>query len=109
MSVKFEKETVKQAQTVISGAEGGHIPGTSGKHPLAEAVGTALTGGSDNAGVKGYLAVSCSNLDSATGQGRGLLIDMSRHTSRNSKRILSEPRCSQQARWLVRKNSLHRG
>ena len=59
MSVKFERDTVRQsAQNVMSGAaEGGRIPGTSGKHTFAEAVGTALTGGEKNAGVKGYLAV----------------------------------------------------
>lgn len=56
MSVKFE-ETVKKAQDVMPGAEGGRIPGTSGKHPIAAAVGTAITGGRDNAGTKGYLAV----------------------------------------------------
>jgi hypothetical protein len=33
------------------------LPGTSGKHPLAETVGTALTGGKSMAGTKGYLAV----------------------------------------------------
>jgi small basic protein len=59
MSVKFEKKTteeaVKTAQDVMSGAEGGHLPGTSGKHPIAAAVGTALTGGKDMAGTKGYL------------------------------------------------------
>jgi hypothetical protein len=55
MSVKFE-ETVKKAQDVMSGAEGGNIPGTSGKHPIAARVGTALTGGRQNAGTKGYLA-----------------------------------------------------
>ena len=59
MSVKFE-ETVKKAQDVMSGAEGGRIPGTSGDHPIAARVGTALTGGRQNAGTKGYLAVSTS-------------------------------------------------
>lgn len=62
MSVKFERDTLKQtAQNVMSGAapEGGKIPGTSGKHPIAERVGTALTGGVQNAGTKGYLAVRC--------------------------------------------------
>ena len=79
MSLKFERDR----DTVVSGAssrpssapssvhggsralqgpirhalEGPHIPGTSGKHPVAEAVGTALTGGRSEAGVKGYLAV----------------------------------------------------
>lgn len=58
MSVRFEKKTeeaVKAAQNVMSGAEGGAIPGTSGKHPIAAAVGTALTGGKEMAGTKGYL------------------------------------------------------
>lgn len=58
MSVKFERDVVvEKAQSVMSGAESGHIPGTSGKHPIAEAVGTAITGGLRNAGTKGYLAV----------------------------------------------------
>lgn len=35
----------------------GILPGTSGKHPIAEAIGTALTGGKEMAGSKGYLAV----------------------------------------------------
>jgi len=35
----------------------GVLPGTSGDHPIAEMVGTALTGGKENAGTKGYLAV----------------------------------------------------
>jgi hypothetical protein len=33
------------------------LPGTSGKHPMSEALGTALTGGKSMAGTKGYLAV----------------------------------------------------
>jgi hypothetical protein len=66
MSVKFE-ETVKKAQDVMSGAEGGNIPGTSGKHPIAARVGTALTGGRDNAGTKGYLAVSLHRYCSSPG------------------------------------------
>lgn len=33
------------------------LPGTTGKHPVAEALGTALTGGKSMAGTKGYLAV----------------------------------------------------
>lgn len=60
MSVKFERETLRQtAQNVASNTvPDGKIPGTSGKHPLAEKVGTALTGGLQSAGTKGYLAVS---------------------------------------------------
>ena len=52
MSVKFEKETIKQtggtAASVLKG----------GKHDLADEIGTALTGGKGNIGAKGYLAVS---------------------------------------------------
>lgn len=61
MSVKFERDTLRQtAQNVLPSAVAqGKIPGTSGKHPLAEQVGTALTGGMRNAGTKGYLAVCC--------------------------------------------------
>jgi len=33
------------------------IPGTSGKHPITAAIGTAITGGKENAGTKGYLMV----------------------------------------------------
>ncbi len=59
MSVKFERDTFqKTAQSVVNNAApNGQIPGTSGKHPLAEKIGTALTGGAGNAGTKGYLAV----------------------------------------------------
>lgn len=59
MSVKFERDTLRQTtQNAASNAlPQGQIPGTSGKHPLAEKVGTALTGGIQNAGTKGYLAV----------------------------------------------------
>jgi hypothetical protein len=42
---------------------GGPLPGTSGKHPLAEAVGTALTGGKSAAGTKGYLAAYLKQLE----------------------------------------------
>ena len=69
MSVKFERDTVRQgpgpsmsgaagfAEKVADKVAGGPLPGTSGKHPIAEAVGTAITGGEKNAGTKGYLAV----------------------------------------------------
>lgn len=54
MSVKFEKETIKQT---------GGIAGTQGilrggKQELADEIGTALTGGTGNIGKPGYLAVS---------------------------------------------------
>lgn len=58
MSVKFEKDTFQTTtQNVMNKAADGKIPGTSGKHPISERVGTALTGGMANAGTKGYLAV----------------------------------------------------
>ncbi|KAG5930588.1 hypothetical protein E4U42_006676 [Claviceps africana] len=66
MSVKFERDTLRQtAQNVLPGAlPDGKIPGTSGKNPLAEQVGTALTGGLANAGTKGYLAAYIKQLES---------------------------------------------
>lgn len=73
MSFKFERDTYKQTEGVagVAGAAAsavadardqllgrdGPIPGTSGKHPIREAIGTAITGGKQNAGTKGYLAV----------------------------------------------------
>lgn len=57
-SVKFHAEQLKHtAEDFLDKAEAGDIPGISGKHPLAEAVGTVITGGLKNAGTKGYLAV----------------------------------------------------
>lgn len=57
MSVKFEKDTIKQTG-VIPGAPGipplGPLGG--GKHELAHELGTALTGGKGDAGQPGYLA-----------------------------------------------------
>ena len=62
MSLKFERDTYREAapsavSSASSGTRGGPIPGTSGKHPIAAAIGTAVTGGKQNAGTKGYLAV----------------------------------------------------
>lgn len=52
MSVKFEKDTYRQTGGVP-------LPSVrSGKHELADEIGTALTGGAANAGQPGYLAVS---------------------------------------------------
>lgn len=61
MSVKFQRETVKTASEAAAslGVQiPTRIPGTSGDHPIAEAIGTALTGGKKNAGTKAYLGVS---------------------------------------------------
>jgi hypothetical protein len=53
MSVKFEKETIKQT----GGLAGAEAIMKGGKHELADEIGTALTGGKGNAGKPGYLAV----------------------------------------------------
>lgn len=68
MSLKVERDTVERVTETVGGSaaaaaaaasapRGGPLPGTSGKHPIAEAIGTALTGGKKNAGTKGYLMV----------------------------------------------------
>ncbi|TDZ29135.1 PXMP2/4 family protein 3 [Colletotrichum sidae] len=68
MSVKFEKETketlqkgVDKVQEILHPEK--PLPGTSGKHPLTEALGTAITGGKKNAGSKGYLAAYIKQLE----------------------------------------------
>ena len=75
MSLKIERDTVSQVTQglkekvvnhggivgstahAVAEAASGQLPGTSGKHPIAEVVGTAITGGRQNAGTKGYLSV----------------------------------------------------
>ncbi|CAL3966407.1 hypothetical protein PZA11_003069 [Diplocarpon coronariae] len=53
MSVKFEKDTIKQTDGVAAA-----LPSIrSAKHELAEEIGTALTGGKSSVGQRGYLAV----------------------------------------------------
>jgi len=60
-TLKIEKDTHKsvvgEVAAAVSEAASGQLPGTSGKHPISAVVGTALTGGRQNAGTKGYLAV----------------------------------------------------
>ncbi|CAN8096842.1 unnamed protein product [Discula destructiva] len=76
MSFKFERDTYKQTDGVAGAAasavadardqllgKDGPIPGTSGKHPIREAIGTAITGGRQNAGTKGYLAAYIKQLE----------------------------------------------
>ncbi|KAK6207797.1 Mpv17/PMP22 family protein [Colletotrichum tabaci] len=64
MSVKFEKDTIKKGvEEVKKGLIGDPLPGTSGKHPISEAIGTAITGGKKNAGSKGYLAAYIKELE----------------------------------------------
>jgi len=54
MSVKFEKDTIKQTGGV-AGTQGAPTM-RGGKHELADEIGTALTGGKGSVGTKGYLA-----------------------------------------------------
>ncbi|KAI1398465.1 integral membrane protein [Hypoxylon fuscum] len=76
MSVKIEKETIRHAtETVPSHGhhgplhqlvhhrDGPPLPGTSGKHPFAEAIGTVITGGKKNAGTRGYLMAYINELE----------------------------------------------
>lgn len=63
-SIKIERDTVTKATEVVAeAAKDGPLPGTSGKHPISEAIGTALTGGKANAGTKGYLMWYISELE----------------------------------------------
>ena len=59
MPVRFGTETVHKAIDKVGEITDPsvEIPGTSGKHPISAAIGTALTGGRENAGTKGYLMV----------------------------------------------------
>lgn len=74
MSFKFERDTYKHSEGGVAGVADAAmsaaadardqllgrnppLPGTTGKHPISETIGTALTGGKKNAGTKGYLAV----------------------------------------------------
>ncbi|KAK3374861.1 hypothetical protein B0H63DRAFT_257631 [Podospora didyma] len=81
MSLKIERDTVSQVTQglkenvvnhggivgstahAVAEAASGQLPGTSGKHPIAEVVGTAITGGRQNAGTKGYLAAYLKQLE----------------------------------------------
>jgi len=49
---------IASTAAAVTEAATGNLPGTKGHHPVAAVVGTAITGGRDNAGTKGYLAVS---------------------------------------------------
>ncbi|KAI1865793.1 hypothetical protein JX265_008116 [Neoarthrinium moseri] len=64
MSLKIERDTVRKGtESLTSAARDGHLPGTSGKHPIAEKLGTAITGGKTNAGTKGYLMAYIKQLE----------------------------------------------
>lgn len=107
MSVKFEKETIKQTGG-IAGVQGISTM-RGGKHELADEIGTALTGGKGNAGKPGYLAVSRSYLTMRkVSRPIGSHSDeryIYRHIYSNSRPILSELRCSLLDRFPPVKNS----
>lgn len=68
-NIKIERDTVRKGTETVTDAaaaaaaaaaassKDGHLPGTSGKHPHLEKIGTVITGGKGNAGTKGYLMV----------------------------------------------------
>lgn len=64
-TLKIERDTVRKGTETVASAtaaakdalKDGQIPGTSGKHPHLDKIGTAITGGKGNAGTKGYLMV----------------------------------------------------
>ncbi|KEZ45318.1 Integral membrane protein [Scedosporium apiospermum] len=65
-SVKFEatqkiRKTMEKVGEFTDPAT--TIPGTSGKHPITAAIGTAITGGMENAGTKGYLMAYIKELE----------------------------------------------
>jgi hypothetical protein len=106
MSVKFEKETIKQTGG-IAGTQGIDTM-RGGKHELAEEIGTALTGGKGNAGTPGYLAVRIrfrkwSTMDTV------LTIVLHRPISSSFRRIPFGLRCSHPEPYQLHKNFSRRG
>lgn len=99
MSVKFEKETIRNAP----------IPGDR-KHDIAHAIGEKLTGGAGGAKT-GYLAVSGNVIPEYISERNTSLKDKNGNSSIliNFPRILYAPRCSLQAPWLHFKKFLHHG
>ncbi|KAK8117966.1 Peroxisomal membrane protein PMP22 [Apiospora kogelbergensis] len=86
MSLKIERNTVRQntgsvvdaarqtvhdaahdvrdvAREIVKGPADGPLPGTSGKHPIAESIGTAITGGKKAAGSNGYMMAYINQLE----------------------------------------------
>jgi hypothetical protein len=103
MSVKFEKETIKQTGGVAG--TGGISTMKGGKHHLAEEIGTALTGGKGNVGAQGYLQVNAqvSAYHKFNSDGKY------RPTCYNFRPILSGRRCLRLGRSLHFKSFLRLG
>ncbi|KAK8061130.1 Peroxisomal membrane protein PMP22 [Apiospora hydei] len=51
------------AREVVKGPRDGPLPGTTGKHPISESIGTAITGGKAMAGTKGYMMAYINQLE----------------------------------------------
>ncbi|KAK8108467.1 PXMP2/4 family protein 4 [Apiospora sp. TS-2023a] len=51
------------AREVVKGPRDGPLPGTTGKHPISESLGTAITGGKAMAGTKGYMMAYINQLE----------------------------------------------
>ncbi|KAF2994559.1 hypothetical protein E8E14_002833 [Neopestalotiopsis sp. 37M] len=74
-NIKIERDTVRKGTETVTDAaaaaaaaaaassKDGHLPGTSGKHPHLEKIGTVITGGKGNAGTKGYLMAYIKQLE----------------------------------------------
>ncbi|KAK1835134.1 hypothetical protein QBC39DRAFT_171366 [Podospora conica] len=60
---KHRDSKVAATAFAIHEAASGNLPGTKGDHPISAVVGTALTGGRQNAGTKGYLAAYIKQLE----------------------------------------------
>lgn len=116
MSLKIERDTVTTVKDAVQGAvvnkggfvgetaaavaeaATGNLPGTKGKHPISAVVGTAITGGRQNAGTKGYLAVCLFRNTSAQMRQPGLTpYSFPRPTSGSWRTTRCAPRCSQPA------------
>lgn len=68
-TLKIERDTIRTgteavANAVRDAADGKRpLPGTSGKHPHLEKIGTVITGGKKNAGTKGYMMAYIKELE----------------------------------------------
>src|ERR1700728_1858728 len=105
MSVKFEKDTIQQTGGGVGGMQGPTMMKEK-KRPIADEIGTALTGGKANVGTKGYLAVSLVNFLLSKGSA---LTNTIRPISTSFRRTLCGRRCLQQEVYRLRKNFLPLG
>lgn len=94
---------------VVKGPRDGPLPGTTGKHPISESLGTAITGGKAMAGTKGYMMVRILSFSCLCVYMAGWLTvlvasTLYRPTSTSSKRTRFAPKCSQLVLWPVCKS-----